>query len=176
MKFFSLFILALFLFLLPLPSVALDCPELILLSDPIHLGDTWNDEWMICTPDVPPDPYGECFTIYFDLSSGQADSLAVLLIKSSGASTDTTAKVFIDNEFLGYLAEANIGTRCDFHQSWFSVMLAPGEHEIQICTSLYPYQHGTELDDYAFFDLRLSCAVPVALENVTWGHIKSIYK
>jgi hypothetical protein len=118
---------------------------------------------------------GQCYTVSFELTQGQADSLTLLLVKSSGASVDTTGRIFLDDEFLGYLAEADDGPRCEFHLSSFNVQLTAGSHDVRVCTSLYPYQHGTELDDYAFYDLRLIFEQGVPVLPDTWGSVKTRY-
>jgi len=83
---------------------------------------------------------------------------------------------------LGYLPSAAIGARCDFHADYYFIpyyMRQVGPHEVRICTSIHNYKTGPELDDMAFYDLRLVADTngipPVPTQRMSWGKIKSEY-
>jgi len=123
---------------------------------------------------VPAEPYGECFSVTFNVTADEAAILDYLLVRSTGASSQTSGKVYLDGVFLGHLLKATLGGRCDFNQDCFEISLQQGQHSITICTSVYDYKTGPELDDIAFWDLRL-VENHVPTQEKSWGEIKKIY-
>jgi hypothetical protein len=116
-----------------------------------------------------------CFDLFFNISPEEAAVLNLLRVRSGAASYETVARVYLDSEFVGYLAEA-IAVRCTWGVSNLPIQLTVGFHNIRVCTSIVEYQTGPQYDDWAFYDLQLTCDLPVPVEPVTWGHVKSIYR
>ncbi|MBP2680749.1 MAG: hypothetical protein H6Q78_612 [Candidatus Krumholzibacteriota bacterium] len=151
------------------------CPERTIQADPVHLGDTDNPDWYNCSPMTPASPYGVCYDLFINVTVEEAGALNMLRMTCGGASTPTILKVYLDSVFLGYVPEANAG-RCNWNVGHMPIPLTSGFHNIRFCTSIYNYQTGSEYDDLAFYDVRLTCSVPVPAESATWGHIKTIYQ
>ncbi len=151
------------------------CPDKIIQIDPVHLGDTYNSDWYNCSPVTPAAPYGICYDLFINLTPAEASALNLLRMTCGGASTQTILKVYLDSVFIAYVPEANAG-RCNWNVGVLPIPLTSGFHNIRFCTSIYDYQTGSEYDDLAFYDVRLTCGGSVPTESATWGHIKTIYQ
>jgi len=57
----SLFVIA--LIVVCVQAFSMSFADLVLQGNPVHLGDTYNSVWSSCSPQVPFDPLGECYTV-----------------------------------------------------------------------------------------------------------------
>jgi hypothetical protein len=143
----------------------------LLATDPVHVGDTYNTAWIPC---APPAPLGPCWEDQLLVAEG-GGCLFDLSIENDRT---MTGEVFIDGELVGVLAAFIPGDHCDnFPTDVFTGLeLSPGYHVLRICSVWTEFAHGWEYDDFAFRNIGFSSDCVVAAEAASWGALKSRYR